>query len=138
MIPNSVTSIEAWAFDGCTGLTNITVAEGNSVYHSAENCIIETASKTLVVGCKTSIIPTDGSVTSIGNYAFRGCTGLTSVTIPDNVTSIGSSAFSRCSSLTSITFQGTKTQWNAISKGSSWNYNTGNYTITCADGTISK
>ncbi len=43
------------------------------------------------------------SVTSIGNWAFYGCSSLTSVTIPDSVTSIGSNAFYGCSSLTSIT-----------------------------------
>ena len=43
------------------------------------------------------------SVTSIGNYAFAYCTGLTSVTIPDSVTSIGSYAFYSCSGLTSVT-----------------------------------
>ena len=42
-------------------------------------------------------------VTSIGNYAFLGCTSLTSIDIPDSVTSIGNSAFSGCSSLTSVT-----------------------------------
>ena len=43
------------------------------------------------------------SVTSIGNSAFSGCSGLTSVTIPDSVTSIGNYAFSGCSGLTSVT-----------------------------------
>ena len=43
------------------------------------------------------------SVTSIGNYAFQNCSGLTSVTIPNSVTSIGDSAFYGCSSLTSVT-----------------------------------
>ena len=55
-------------------------------------------------GCSglTSItIP--NSVTSIGNHAFRECRGLTSVTIPGSVTSIGNQAFYNCSGLTSIT-----------------------------------
>ena len=43
------------------------------------------------------------SVTSIGPFAFYGCSGLTSVTIPDSVTSVGEQAFSGCSSLTSVT-----------------------------------
>ena len=43
------------------------------------------------------------SVTTIGNYAFRGCSSLTSVTIPDSVTSIGDWAFAYCDSLTSVT-----------------------------------
>ena len=43
------------------------------------------------------------SVTSIGDWAFKECSGLTSVTIPNSVTSIGDGAFSHCSGLTSVT-----------------------------------
>ena len=50
---------------------------------------------------QTVLLP-DG-VTNIGNYAFSGCTGLTSVTLPDSVTSIGDGVFSGCSGLTSVT-----------------------------------
>jgi len=98
-----VTSIEVWAFSGCSSLTSIVVESGNTTYDSRENCnaIIETASNTLVAGCKTTTIP--NSVTSIGVEAFYGCSGLTSVTIPNSVTSIGQRAFYFCSGLTSIT-----------------------------------
>ena len=102
-IPNSVTSIGRSAFSGCSGLMSITVASSNPVYHSAGNCLIETESKTLILGCKNSIIPTDGSVTSIGEWAFHGCSGLTSITIPDSVTSIGEGVFYGCNSLIRIT-----------------------------------
>ena len=101
-ITNSVTSIGWRAFSDCDLLENINVEQGNAVYHSVGNCIIETASKTLIAGCQNSTIPDDGSVTSIGDVAFYNCSGLTSITIPDCVTSIGSSAFSGCSGLTSI------------------------------------
>ncbi|MDD7292972.1 MAG: leucine-rich repeat domain-containing protein [Clostridiaceae bacterium] len=55
-------------------------------------------------GCTglTSVIIPD-SVTNIGNYAFYRCTGLTSITIPDSVTSIGKDAFLGCTGLTSVT-----------------------------------
>ena len=102
-IGNGVTSIGSKAFYGCSGIESLVVAAGNKKYHSANNCIIETDTKKLIVGCKTSIIPSDGSVTSIGGGAFYNCSGLTSVTIPDSVTSIGSKAFYGCSGLTSVT-----------------------------------
>ena len=101
-IPNSVTSIGESAFRGCSGLTSIVVESGNTVYDSRENSnsIIETSTNALITGCKTSIIP--NSVTSIGGYAFYGCTGLTSVEIPNSVTSIGGWAFYGCSGLTGV------------------------------------
>ena len=101
-IGSGVTSIGDCAFNGCSGLTSITVASGNATYNSRNDCnaIIETASNTLIIGCKKTIIPRD--VTSIGGSAFKGCSGLTSITIPDSVTSIGGYAFNNCSDLTSV------------------------------------
>ena len=102
-IGNSVTSIGEGAFERCSGLESIVVDAGNTKYDSRENCnaIIETESNTLIAGCKNTIIP--NSVTSIANYAFSGCYGLTSVVIPNSVTSIGDGAFAGCSGLTSVT-----------------------------------
>ena len=112
-IPNSVISIGKSVFERCRDLTSITVEAGNAIYDSRNNCnaIIETESNTLICGCMTTTIP--NSVTSIGDYAFAGCLGLTSITIPNSVTSIGNFAF-QSSSLTSITITNSVT---SIGKG---------------------
>ena len=99
-IPSSVTSIGTDAFYKCSGLESITVSGTGGTYTAQGNCLIKGTE--LVAGCKTSVIPTDGSVTSIGDYAFNGCSGLTSINIPSRVTSIGNYAFDGCSGLTSI------------------------------------
>ncbi len=90
-------------FADCPNLSNIVVEDGNPKYNSLNNCnaIIETSTNALLLGCSNTVIPP--SVTSIGEYAFCGCTGLTSMTIPNSVTSIGDYAFSGCTSLTSVT-----------------------------------
>ena len=102
-ISNSVKCIEVSAFSGCDGLISIVVESSNTTYDSRDNCnaIVETKSNALIAGCKTTTIP--NSITSIGNSAFSGCSGLTSITIPNSVTSIGERAFYGCFSLTSIT-----------------------------------
>ena len=106
-IGNGVNSIVSNPFSFCSMMESLVVTTGNKKYHSTNNCMIETDTKTLVVGCKTSIIPSDDSVTSIGGSAFSGCSGLKSVTIPDSVTSIGSSAFYGCIGLISMTMLST-------------------------------
>ncbi len=88
-----VTSIGIYAFDGCSGLTSVTI--GESVTSIGESAFYECS------GLTSATIP--NSVTSIGNSAFSGCSGLTSVTIPEGVTSIGDYTFYNCSGLTSMT-----------------------------------
>ncbi len=141
IIPNSVTSIESGAFWGCSGLKRITyigtLAEwcgisGLDYLMGSNNILIIDGAEV-----KGDLVIPDG-VTSIGYGAFSGCSGLTSVTIPNSVTSIGFCAFNGCSGLTSITFNGIKEQWNAITKGSYWDEDTGDYTIHCTDGAIAK
>lgn len=137
-IPNSVISIGYNIFSSCYNLTSIVVQEGNGKYHSRGNCLIETDSKTIISVCANSVIPNDGSVTSIGDRAFFRCYGLTRITIPNSVTSIGDAAFYWCDHLTSIIFQGTRAQWNEINKDSGWDESADNYTIYCTDGNIIK
>src|SRR5574344_1948462 len=91
-IPNSVTSIGSYAFDS-TGLTSITIP--NSVttigWRAFSRCS----------GLTSISIP--DCITTIEDDTFRDCSSLTSITIPNSVTKIGVEAFHGCSSLTSIT-----------------------------------
>ena len=126
-IPNGVTSIGNYAFSYCSGLTSVTIP--NSVTSIGSYAFNGCTGLTRVT------IP--GSVTSIGAWSFGGCKGLTSITIPDSVTSIDDYAFWDCTGLTSITFKGTIEQWNAISKGSAWEYRVPATQVVCTDGTTS-
>lgn len=95
-IPSSVTEIGHAVLSGCPALAEIEVERENSVYHSSGNCLIKTADKTLIAGCKASVIPADGSVLAIGESAFEECVELASIEIPSCVTRVDSSAFSGC------------------------------------------
>ena len=89
-IPNSITSIGGYAFSGCNSIEKLTLlCPTVSSWFSGNTSI-----KELILG---------DSVTSIRYRAFEGCSGLTSVTISNSVTSIGERAFSSCIGLTSVT-----------------------------------
>ena len=130
-IPNGVISIGSSAFQGCTNLESVTIPNSvNSIEHHAfYRCgrLKKVIVPDIAAWCNiwfgdyyanplnyahhlysdeeteitNLVIP--NCVTSISNYAFLGCRGLTSVTIPESVTSIGEGAFLNCSGLTSVT-----------------------------------
>ncbi len=122
-LPTSVQTIISRAFSGCSSVESIIVDEGNTNYKSVNNAILTEDGTTLILGCKNTIIPDtvttigeyafsgcsslstiilSSSVQTIGIYAFEGCSGLTSIVIPSSVQTIEYSAFEGCSSLTSI------------------------------------
>lgn len=107
-IPDSVTSIPDSAFGFCSQLTNISIP--NSVTYigfSAFNSCTSLKSITL-----------PSSLSTIQSEAFYNCGNLETIRIPVSVTSIGNYAFDVCPSLMTVTYPGSKTQWDAITKGS--------------------
>lgn len=162
-IPASVTDIGGSAFQFCYDLATLTVDSKNPNYASVDNVLFSKDMKTLIL-CpmtKTGVYEIPSGVETIGASAFKYCTGLTSVIIPDGVTGTKHSTFHTCTKLTSITipaslttlfnqtfqscqsltdiqFKGTMAQWNAITKGTSWNNGTGDYVVHCTDGDIPK
>lgn len=180
-IPDSVEEIGWEAFMECSNLTSVTIGAGvtsiqgnivprcsnsivlsvsasNTSFYSSNNCIIETATGTVVTGADNATIPNDGTiikigvgafqnglitsvsvpsgVTSIENDAFNNCYLMTSASLPTTLTYIGAYAFAQCSALTDIYYSGTKAQWNNIIKEWSWRQYTSGITIHCSDGDI--
>lgn len=107
-IPDSVTSIPDSAFGFCSQLTNISIP--NSVTYigfSAFNSCTSLKSITL-----------PSSLSTIQSSAFYNCGNLETIRIPVSVTFIGNYAFAGCPSSMTVTYPGSKTQWDAITKGS--------------------
>ena len=112
-IPSSVQNIGEQVFNSCMKLSSIVVDAGNTTYDSRNGCnaIIETASNTLIKGCKNTVIP--GTVTAIGDYAFAFCRGMRNVSIPNSVTLIGEFAFGDCYEMGSVFIPGSVTSIGA-------------------------
>ena len=107
-IPDSVTSIPDDAFAFCSQLTNISIPNSVTfIGFSAFNSCTSLKSITL-----------PSSLSTIQSYAFYNCGNLETIRIPVSVTSIGNYAFDVCPNLMTVTYPGSKTQWDAITKGS--------------------
>lgn len=93
VIPAGVEEIEAGVFLGCDDLESITVKEGNPHFHAAGNCLIQTKEKILVAGCKTSVLPRDGSIETVEKDAFSYKQKLVGIDLPEGVKVLGNKAF---------------------------------------------
>ena len=105
-IGNSLNMISNFVFVGCNSLENIMVDENNLNYSSIDGVLFNKKKTELIlypVGNSRNAYSIPNSVTSIGYYAFWGCTNLRNIKIPNNVESIGDYAFYNCTSLTSVT-----------------------------------
>ena len=93
---------------------------------------------TLFKGSHLKAITMTDNVLSIEKSAFEECDELTYVKLTSATQKIDSRAFADCIALTFIQYEGTMAEWNAIEKGTDWDAGTGNYTVYCSDGTITK
>lgn len=112
IIPDSVATIEEFAFCQCSALTSVTIPESVTS--------LKSGAFSRCSGLTSIIIP--DSVISIGEAAFFVCYGLTSIVIPDTVRSIGAAAFIGCPSVVSVTIPTTVTSIGEKAFGYSYDY----------------
>lgn len=106
------------AFYGVSNtLKTISVSEENSYYYVESGCLIYKPTKTIILGCNTSVIPND--IKNIESYAFYKCESLTSIVLPKTITQIGAYAFDGCRALKKIEFDA-DIVWKQLNFGDSW------------------
>ena len=134
---NKITTIGVGVFEGCTSVQSIVVpfigASANDAkcigYLFGANDALENVNYV-----PASLIKVEVTVaTEIAAHAFRGCSGITEIKLPENFKTIGEGAFSGCENLT-VKFAGTKEQWTAVKKGRNWNSGASGLKVECSDG----
>jgi len=130
ILTGNVSNIGPAAFKDCYALTSVVLPDSLKVLERAAffNCW----------ALKEIVFP--GNIVKIDSDAFNNCWALQTVTIQNSaISEINPRAFATCSALTTINFSGTVAQWQSINKADDWDTgNTGNYTIVCINGYISK
>ena len=102
---NIIQELSGFAYDfSVDGIYYVINSDGKTVYVTYKDLNYNSYSGSVVIPSTVTFSGTTYSVTSIGDEAFRECSGLTTVTIPNSVTSIGESAFEDCMGLTSVSF----------------------------------
>ncbi len=137
-IPESMETIAQWAFYDCFLLEEVRISDLDRWL-----AISFGGSYANPLQCAGSLYVDDVLLTEltipqeqlrIGQWAFAGCTSLTQVSFHENVAAISQRAFMDCDNLKTILFAGTVDQWNALEKGSYWNFHLKDLIITCTDG----
>ncbi len=94
-IPAATTSIASDAFQQAKNLTSINIAGGSSAYSSSDGCVYNASgSRLLIVPEGKTGVTISAGTTTIGSGAFRDCTNIASLSLPNSVTTIESNAFS--------------------------------------------
>lgn len=128
VIPEPVNTIQNTAFHNCTSLKKVVLPK-----------TLLSFSYGAFVGCTAlKSIELPDSLVNVGASNFQGCTNLVKVSMAKNFPKIQNRLFYGCTALKDIFYGGTMADWEVIEKGTEWDANTGEYTIHCSDGDISK
>lgn len=116
-IPGSVQIVGGLPFDGTQNLISAGPAGGN---YDIELGWTKKLPDNAIAGSSAVLVVVPQGISSIGEYAFNRCFDMTDIYIPRSVTSIGEMAFGDCIGLKNIYYEGSESEWNAISGKTLW------------------
>lgn len=140
VVPSSVTEIDFSVFDKCDSMTNVYITDvaawcNLNLDGYLSNPLSRTPNLYLNGELVTELVIPEG-VTTIKKHTFTMWPSVTSVIMSNSVITIGDNAFWGCESLENMTFEGTISQWNAITKGQGWKTNVPATYVQCSDGQV--
>ena len=135
-LPGSVSYLGTHAFAMCASLKTVTIADNDKTFEDPADdvrLIEESAFK----GCSSlEEIRLPEELTLLSRRLFDGCTSLKEITIPARLEALDEAGFAGCTSLATIRYEGTVEKWNKLPKGMLWDLDTPAYTVVCSDGTV--
>jgi hypothetical protein len=135
VLPGSLTYVGTHAFAMCASLKTVTIADNDQTFEDPEDdvrLIEENAFK----GCSSlEEIRLPEELTLLSRRLFDGCASLKEITIPARMEAVDEACFAGCTSLTTIRYEGTVEEWGALPKGSLWDLDVSGCTVVCTDGT---
>ncbi|MBP3666532.1 MAG: leucine-rich repeat domain-containing protein [Clostridia bacterium] len=156
--PTALRELHRQAFENCTSLKKLTMNGTGEAYLVRDNGLIHLSTKTLTFATAEALIPADGSVTAIGQYAFYGqpvceltipegvtlinreafgdCRRLTEIHLPSTLTTVGKWMFLGCNALERVYYNGTSSQWQKLVLSTDVDKDTLRYDVVCTDGVL--
>ena len=135
-IPGSAFYVGARAFELCSSLKTVTIEDNSQTFEKPEDdvrMIGESAFK----GCTSlTSLRLPEEVVLLGRRMLDGCSALQEITLPARLEAIDEAAFAGCSALKTIRYEGTVEEWNKLPKGLMWDMELTECTVVCSDGTV--
>jgi hypothetical protein len=136
VLPGSVSFLGTHAFAMCASLKTVTIADNDKTFEDPKDdvrLIGESAFK----GCSSlTELRLPEEVTMLSRRVLDGCASLKEITIPVGVEALDEGCFAGCTSLTTIRYEGTKEQWEKLPRVTLWDLDVRDCTVVCSDGTL--
>ena len=136
VLPGSVSYLGTHAFAMCASLKSVTIADNDKTFEDPKDDV-RLLEESAFKGCTAlEEVRLPEEITLLSRRLFDGCTSLKEITIPARMAAMDEGCFAGCTSLTTIRYEGTRQQWEDLPKGMLWDLDVGDHEVICSDDTV--